>query len=564
MADSSVFHDTAAPPVAVPPPRPEQRRPMVGWFDPGPLISTGFDVLVSTMFGRHSDYRLLEALATSEAEDVFDYTSDETGATRNEIWIDYVADTGDGWNSTYAVAYWITRALLSARDERGVQVTTRSGRLLVFGGDQVYPSANRRDYQDRLVRPFETARNYSHPPEPDAFAVPGNHDWYDSLVSFTRLFCSQRWFQGWRTRQHRSYFALKLPGHWWLIGTDFQLGSDIDALQVAYFKRVAASMSRGDRIILCCAEPHWVFFEAYHEMDPEVNENNLRYLERVFERAGARVWVHLAGDLHHYRRHAHDDGTQKITAGGGGAFLHPTHGTRVATLPGDFTLRSAFPAESVSRRLAWRNLAFPFINPKFGWVTASVYAIAGWWWQIGGLGRVFGPLLILLGFVLFTDTHSRWYRRLGGTAHGLAHLFAAYALADAGSAVATRLARVWPVLADTPLLQTAINGLALFAGGWIIGSFIMGLYLLVSLNVFGRHSNETFSALRIEDFKHFIRMQITSDGQLRIFPIGIERVPRRWRPVPGAPPDAAQLEPDDPRATPPSSIEPAIVVPPRG
>jgi hypothetical protein len=119
------------------------------------------------------------------------------------------------------------------------------------------------------------------------------------------------------------------------------------------------------------------------------------------------------------------------------------------------------------------------------------------------------------------------------------------------------------VFADNPLLQTAVNGLALFAGGWVVGSFIMGVYLFVSLNVFGRHSNEAFSALRIEDFKHFIRMQITGDGTLRLFPIGIERVPRRWRPVPGAPPDAAQLEPDDSRATPPASIESAIVVPKR-
>ena len=77
----------------------------------------------------------------------------------------------------------------------------------------------------------ETARNFSRAPEPEVFALPGNHDWYDSLVSFTRLFCSQRWFQGWRTRQRRSYFALKLPGRWWLVATDFQLGSDIDALQ---------------------------------------------------------------------------------------------------------------------------------------------------------------------------------------------------------------------------------------------------------------------------------------------------------------------------------------------
>lgn len=532
---------------------------MVGWFDPGPLITTALDVLVSTLFGRHSDYRLLEALASADQNEFFDYTTLPDGRPRETIWVDYVADTGDGWNSTYAVAYWITRPSLMALDEAGRPVTTSSGDLLVFGGDQVYPTANRRDYRDRLVRPFETARNYSTPPEPDVFALPGNHDWYDSLVSFTRLFCSQRWFQGWRTRQRRSYFALKLPGRWWLIATDFQLGSDIDALQVTYFKRVASSMRPGDRIILCTAEPHWVLSEAYRDLDPDVNENNLHYLERVFERVGANTLVHLAGDLHHYRRHAHADGTQKITAGGGGAFLHPTHGNDVSTLRGGFTLRTAYPPAEVSRRLTWRNLLFPLINPRFGWVTGSIYALAGWWWQTGGLGRLVGPLLIVVGFVLFTDTHSKWYRRMAGSLHGSAHLIAAYGLASLGATLAEYLAGSIPGWQSWPGLSTLVVGLVLFGGGWVVGSCLMGLYLLVSLNGFGRHSNEAFSALRIEDYKHFVRLHVDEHGHLRIFPLGLDRVPRRWKPVPNAGPEDAQLEPDDPRASTPTSIEPAVL-----
>jgi hypothetical protein len=537
------------------------RRPMVGWFDPGPLVTTGLHVLVSTLFGRHSDYRLLEALASADDNEFFDYTALADGLPRRELWIDYVADTGDGWNPTYAIAYWITRPSLGAVDETGRQIATRPGDLLVFGGDQVYPTASKREYHERLVRPFETARNYSRPPEPDVFALPGNHDWYDSLVSFTRLFCSQRWFQGWRTRQRRSYFALKLPGRWWLVATDLQLGSDIDALQVSYFTHVASNMRPGDRIILCSAEPHWVLSKAYRELDPEVNENNLHYLEQVFERAGARTLVHLAGDLHHYRRHARRDGTHKITAGGGGAFLHPTHGTDVSTLAGDFTLACAYPPEAVSRRLTWGNLLFPAINPRFGWVTGSLYALAGWWWQTGGLGRLVGPLLIIAGFVLFTETHSRWYRRVAGSLHGAAHLIAAYALGAAGTDLAGRLAIDVPAPASLPGLQTAIIGMVLFGGGWIVGSFLMGIYLLVSLNGFGRHSNEAFSALRIEDYKHFIRMHIDGEGRLRIFPLGLDRVPRRWKPASDAAPEEAQLVPDDPRASTPSSIEPALLVP---
>lgn len=550
----------AAPPATALPPPPDRRRPMVGWFDPGPLVTTAFDVVVSTIFGRHSDYRLLEALATADQEPFFDYTLDEAGQPRDGLWIDYVADTGDGWNSTYAVAYWLTRPSLPATDERGGLVDTQPGRLLVFGGDQVYPTANRRDYQERLVRPFETARNYSAAPEPDVFALPGNHDWYDSLVSFTRLFCSQRWFQGWRTRQRRSYFALRLPGRWWLVATDFQLGSDIDALQVAYFKRVAASMQPGDRIILCSAEPHWVLTETYQTLDPEVNENNLRYLEGVFERAGARPRVYLAGDLHHYRRHAHADGTQKITAGGGGAFLHPTHGNDVSVLAGGFTQRAAYPDEATSRRLAWWNLLFPLLNPRFGWVTGAIYLLVGWWWQTGGLGRVVGPLLVILGFVLFTDTHAMWYRRVAGSVHGAAHLAAAYGFGLLGTGLAQALQRVLPETAAWPLAAPAVVGATLLVGGWVGGSLVMGLYLLVSLNVFGRHSNEAFSSLKIEDFKHFIRLHIDGGGRLRIFPVGLTRVPRAWKPVPGAGPEDAQLEPDDPQATPPASIEPAIPV----
>jgi hypothetical protein len=34
-----------------------------------------------------------------------------------------------------------------------------------------------------------TAFEGSEEPHPEVFAVPGNHDWYDNLVSFTRLFC---------------------------------------------------------------------------------------------------------------------------------------------------------------------------------------------------------------------------------------------------------------------------------------------------------------------------------------------------------------------------------------
>ena len=535
-----------------PPPSPTDRQKMVGWFDPGPLIGVATNVLVSTLFGRHSDYRLVEALATQGAEEEYDFSLKD-GAPRQELWLDYTADTGDGFDSTYAVAYWLTRDNLDAVGPDGATQRTRCGDVLVLGGDLVYPSASRGDYHRKLVRPFETARNYSRAPEPYIFALPGNHDWYDSLVSFSRLFCSGRWFQGWRTAQKRSYFALKLPHNWWLLGADVQLGSDIDAFQVEYFKKVASRMQPGDRVILCTAEPHWIYSAMYRDVDPDANENNIEYFEKVLRRRGARVVLYLGGDLHHYRRHEGADGSHKVTAGGGGAFLHPTHGLSTDKLSGGYELKAAYPDPARSRRMAWRNLLFLFINPRFGVVTGAIYAFIGWSWSLGGLGLLLGIAVVCCGFMLFTDTHSVWYRRIAGTFHGAANVAIAVALLRwAGQVTAG--------MDDRVMLPEVLTATILFAGGWIFGSLVIGLYFLLSLNVFGRHSNEAFSALRIPDFKHFLRLHIDGDGRLTLFPLGIDRVPRDWKPAAFSDGYAAQLVPDDPRATPPRSIEPAVVI----
>jgi hypothetical protein len=45
---------------------------MVGWYQPSQLIRIGIAVAISTIFGRHSDQRLVEALGTNSLE-IFDY-----------------------------------------------------------------------------------------------------------------------------------------------------------------------------------------------------------------------------------------------------------------------------------------------------------------------------------------------------------------------------------------------------------------------------------------------------------------------------------------------------------
>ncbi|HEX8116956.1 MAG TPA: metallophosphoesterase [Pyrinomonadaceae bacterium] len=607
------------------------RLPMVGWYDPRQLFKTGIEVAISTVFGRHSDFRIVEALSSDPTEiynyavhyndDLHDTCKPDPSRPRDSIWIDYVGDVGDGWNSTYAVAYHLAQPehAFEYRDPKtgaARQWETKRGDVLVFGGDQVYPTASRLSYEQRLLGPYETALpRVTAPPAPHVYAIPGNHDWYDSLVSFTRLFAPGRWIGGWRTQQSRSYFALKLPQGWWLLGTDFQLASDIDAQQVNYFKYVSALMCEVEkrtgepqRVILCHAEPHWIRAAMYEGIDPGYNESNLLFLEDML---GGRVAAFIAGDLHHYRRHEADDCvglTQKITAGGGGAFLHPTHYGLLGksleeirqppskeTPERAFCLKACFPPKDVSSRLCWRNLIFPYLKGNasrtFGLVTAALYLLTAlsvlgrvgdadmsdmryepWMLTATALAAVLNNhltllwvLLIVVGFVFFTDTHSKPYRVLMGGGHGLAHVLAAFGVALVSASFVTQISErswVWGFPLGGRLFtldwRVVLAGALIMLGGFVFGSLLMGLYLLISLNLFGRHSNEAFSSISVEDWKNFLRLHIDERGTLTIYPIGFPSVPRKWSD--STAPDGPQVLPDGPDAPRPELIEPPIVI----
>lgn len=589
---------------------------MVHWFDPAQLLDTALQSLVSTVIGAQSDQRIVQAIASRRRE-FYDYTSHyRTGRRapfvdrtrpRDEIWIDYVCDTGDGWNSTYAVAYAAAQPALDVRMTDGGTRRLPRGDVLVFGGDEVYPYPSREAYHQRLIVPYEQAFGDDHPAEPPhVFAIPGNHDWYDGLTAFSRLFCSDvggRHFAGWRTRQHRSYFALKLPGRWWLIGSDGQLQSDIDTPQIEYFRHIAdRHMQEGDRVVVCLSSPTWISAHKYRKLGGHLDETDMLYLrDEVFARRGITMDVFLSGDYHHYRRHEEvapldpERPAQKITAGGGGAFLHPTHDEDVATIEEacvdaeaprrSFRLAASYPDLRRSSLLTLGNLLFVWKNPAFGIVPTIIYLFTAWmvsatmerphpqtvseafWLTAGAFSRNPGLTLwvaaITVVLVLVTDTHSRLYKWLGGLTHAAAHWACLFGLAWGALAIVQPLAPVWDIGRFT------LMALLVGSGAWVFGSIIVGLYLLISLNVFGRHSEEAFSSLRIEDYKHFLRLHIARDGSLSIYPIAIDRVPRAWTARPDTAQTPSRLVPDDPFE--PALIEPPIIVagapgrdPPRG
>jgi hypothetical protein len=130
-------------------------------------------------------------------------------------WLDFVADLGDGFDATYSVATLLARQELELP---GLPDPLPRGTGLVLGGDEVYPTPSAAQYEDRLRGPYRAALPVVDGDPPLLLALPGNHDWYDGLTAFVRLFGQRRDVGGWRTAQSRSYFVLQLPQRWWLVG----------------------------------------------------------------------------------------------------------------------------------------------------------------------------------------------------------------------------------------------------------------------------------------------------------------------------------------------------------
>jgi hypothetical protein len=385
--------------------------------------------------------------------------------------------------------------------------------VVILGGDQVYPTPSRREYEDRLVAPFETAKAWS--PEttaPALYALPGNHDWYDGLVSFMRLFLNKGWFAGWRTWQTRSYFALKLPHRWWLVGVDIQLDSDIDMDQLEYFKWIAnEQMQAGDSLILCVAEPEWVYqgerdcghWDALPKTAPQRNcpppyASNLEFLEkRVFERVRTRVV--LAGIFITTAGTRAQTARRRSRPAAAVRFCIRRTGFPNKPLEGGFAPQaSSWPPTDVSRRLPLGNLKLSWNHPRFASLIACTYVVLGWTvfadlhqipfeWRNAGLAAsevlqktlnspgAFGvALLVFFGFYSFADGKRRTFRWVAGSVHGGLHLALCLTLGWA----AVRATDHWGLAFGRPPQLLAAAAL-IAAGGFVLGTTLFGFYLLV-------------------------------------------------------------------------------------
>jgi hypothetical protein len=410
---------------------------MTKWFSPRLLVWAAYRDAAARIFGEFADRRTTQHLADpipaeADPRKVFAFRYDyATGARDGAFWVDFVADIGDGFDPTYAIAYLVAADKLYGKGPAkdgiaGIKGLPPGqelphGRLVLFGGDQVYPWPTREAYDQHTFKPYELAL-----PEPPAgpdgsippasrhvFAIPGNHDWYDGLNAFDDQFCRSRAarylrqgrrFGDFQTCQHRSSFAIKLPHNWWIWGADIQLTDTLDSGQLDYFMAVADCMEKGDKFVLLTAEPSWY---EIGETKGDVARDNLQVLIAGATSKGAKLCGILSGDSHHYARYnesTHLGNLNLITAGGGGAYMHGTYhlknefkldwfgrdfdfklGRKLKpddsspqAVPKQTSANACYPSKARSRASALNAFRFPANNVSFCVAVGIIYWLMTW------------------------------------------------------------------------------------------------------------------------------------------------------------------------------------------
>lgn len=490
--------------------------------EPLTVLRSITSAVAKTLLGLDNDRRDLATQTLPE------YAHPELSyAEHGELWFDVVADTGDGFDATYAVARTLAEPTLIVGD-----LETKRGALLVLAGDLVYPFPSRRAYRDHVVGPFTAAS----PVEDavtgsDVIALPGAHDWFDGLAGFRTTFIQGGWFGSWRLRQTRSYIAIALPHRYWLWGIDTDLGVDVDP-QRKYFQDAASKLREGDRVIVCGYRPLWQ--QLYTE-----DLGQLQGIVDLIGQANAELVLQLSGKHHFYARYTTaTNETRAIICGGGGAFTEDSNGVPAQVVvplrhePLSLNRKECFPtlerSRTLARSMAWR---IPWIALPLG-IFASVCWSLGMYTRLASmraaefhdwftaLHKLVGPELIITSAVFCTltlllarqdrqrfDTTSK----LMGTAHAFAHFV-----------VAT---------SSTLFLSAYIDGIARHALLLVVLAIempsVLTLYFFVSW-LAGQHRGEILPSLGVQDYKSFIRFHIAADGTLRMYPIGIPNVPRNW------------------------------------
>lgn len=469
--------------------------------------------------------------------------ADETSRSVTEglgrdLWIDFVADTGDDAAVSRAVARLVfTRYQLPDLANDGQELVAPRGDILFFGGDTAYPVATAEEITNRVLVPFNQVLSQRR----DAtrrvlLGIPGNHDWYDGLDGFQRVFRRRetrdlrghaptsrqsttlitRYAQyarefvrggqidkpqvlellGYEPVQNASHFVLPLAPGLSLLAVDRQLRR-VDPRQQEYF---------GEYLNTHLATTPWVVLPDPLYAFGEKNPNGMGMLEALGLRLHRRAQFFLAGDTHHYRRDQ-IGGSLHVTAGGGGAFLHPA-----AMVDGELTPLAEWPTRSQSRALLWQVpwkvaagrsgiiphgvLAFTLLPAFLGQLDLSLMSASGM------ASVVAATVALAIGLALLSGSaRSKRGTLVLASLTAIAIASWSVALTQAVVLLQEQVVGAWDWALRAALLAVAVFG----------SVFLFGAYLAL-LTRSGLEHTQAFTALDHPGFKHFLRLRVRRDG----------------------------------------------------
>lgn len=470
----------------------------------------------------------------------------------SDFWFDFAADMGDGFDGTAPIAWLIGRERLHLPPDLTQEYPTPPAflpraSLLVFGGDEVYPTASKERYREQLALPYRLGWEDAEasPVKPTVLALPGNHDWLGGIGPFNDVFADgKRFADHWVVRQQHSWWHVSLPQGWWIWGVDTGLSETVPDQVAAYFEGAAEAVKEGDSVILCTPKPLW----QMRQTEPAKYAQLRGVIDPIIASRKATLRITLSGDSHYFAHFERADGHSDdcITAGGAGAFLHPTHNIpeRIPqeSAAAEFTLTARWPLASDSRSMAPPPVP---LRDRQTWLIATVGALLHLlFWRLLGVGA---------------DTpwrgspqdgwrdSLRWATGSWAAVAMLVFVVAAGGLMLKAGSVESGLrsaARNVGLLAATVVAATFVGGAAsrrlLFPdAGLLLGLVCCLLFGLVTAVAFFIILNWANGRMRVADnlayshghstrFKHFLRFRIDQRGDLTCFAIGIDPVGKGW------------------------------------
>ncbi|KAK8596795.1 hypothetical protein V6N12_065274 [Hibiscus sabdariffa] len=331
-------------------------------------------------------------------------------------------------------------------------------------------------------------------------------------------------------------------------------------------------------------EPHWLLDWYWNNVSGE----NVSH--RICDYLKGRCKLRIAGDLHHYMRHSYvpSEGpihVQRLLANGcGGALLHLIHvfGNFSQFYGKTYECKSAYPSFDDSSR---RKLDHILEDESFSDILMSFFGTV-WNSFVYVLEHSFvslvGVVLLLIAVIAFVVSmlaHKK--RAIIGVLYVSAHLSAALILmlllelgletciqhnflATSGyhtlyrwyqsvesehfpdpTGLREQIDRTMDIrpLSNINICKNGIQSLSregaiiyyasVFLYFWVFFTHVVSLvfrsYLYICINWLHIHFDEAFSSLRIANYKLFTWFHINPNGDLEVFTLAIDKVPKEWR-----------------------------------